>query len=128
MRPPPPCSHTLSGYAKGTTLRTSEPKVKDLDKIVFTILSDSNYGNIFDIPFRRSQTSSPLSPKMKLFLVAIAVIAAIHHGHGKLSSDSSACEISDAFDVAMGLAESEEMGCDDMLDGGTKFDADVSKA
>ena len=51
---------------------------------------------------------------MKLFLVAIAVIAAIHHGHGiTLDEKTSACDLSDAF--AASMQKAEDMKCDKML-------------
>ena len=66
-----------------------------------------------------------LHPKMKLFLVAITVIGAIHHGHGThitLNPDTSACDLSTVFEGAMGKAA--EMECDTM--DGDNFDEDVS--
>ena len=61
-------------------------------------------------------------PKMKLFLVAIAVIAAIHHGHGiTLDHETTACDLSTVLEGALAQAKSEEMQCDTVLD-----DEDVS--
>ena len=75
-----------------------------------------------------------LHPKMKLFLVAITVIGAIHHGHGThitLDQDTSAditlnwetpaCDLSTVLEGALAQAKSEEMQCDTVLD-----DEDVS--
>ena len=72
-----------------------------------------------------------LPPKMKLFLAAISIIAAIHYGHGiTLNKDTSACDVSKAFEGAMGMTRT--MTCDTMLttgaDGIKEFNPKVSKA
>ena len=61
-----------------------------------------------------------LHPKMKLFLVAITVIGAIHHGHGiTLDENTDACDLSTVLEGA--LAQAGEMQCDTMPE-----DEDVS--
>ena len=53
-----------------------------------------------------------LHPKMKLFLVAITVIAAIHHGHGThitLNWETPACDLSTVLKKA--LAQAGTMEC-----------------
>ena len=70
-----------------------------------------------------------LPSKMKLFLAAISIIAAIHYGHA-LDAESSACDVSKAFEGAMGMTRT--MTCDTMLtdgvDGIKEFNPKVSKA
>ena len=53
-----------------------------------------------------------LPSKMKLFLAAISIIAAIHYGHA-LDAESSACDVSIAFDDAMQMARDMECDFDD---------------
>ena len=73
-----------------------------------------------------------LPSKMKLFLVAIAVMAAVHYGHCNTTTEppppSSVCELTEMFKDAMQKAAAVDMECNGLLTDGEFFNSPVSRA
>ena len=69
---------------------------------------------------------------MKLFLVAIAVMAAVHYGHCNTTTEppppSSVCELTQMFKDAMQKAAAVDMECNGLLTDGEFFNSPVSRA